>query len=459
MIRKFLVLIFCCHFFLAGHSTPILAENSALNVPPLLEFLPPPPGQGEIDADRDIAIYRATRAERGGGRWEQAVFDAADKERLEVLFLDSFGLKINRETTPATLDLLSLVTGYMAKTINPAKDHYKRVRPFVYFEAPGSTCAPGDEEALLDNGSYPSGHSSRGWGLALVLAVISPERQGAILKRGYELGESRVICGVHWQSDVESARLGASVAVLQLHNAPEFLRLLEEARMEIGRLRSAAAAPVAKLRQEAPVDSGIPADFVRVTDLAPEVLLDIRYYSAYNFVGTRVDGYQAPAAFLARPAAQALARAAEAAEARGYILKIFDAYRPQSAVDHFVRWVADMKDQKNKAIFYPAVDKGHLFEKNYIAARSGHSRGAAVDLTLVERSTGQELDMGTPFDFFGVKSHHAAAGLTRIQAANRKELSSIMEAAGFRPYAEEWWHYSLADEPHPDTYFNFPVQP
>jgi D-alanyl-D-alanine dipeptidase len=203
---------------------------------------------------------------------------------------------------------------------------------------------------------------------------------------------------------------------------------------------------------------GLPPGFVRVTDVAPEVLLDIRYYSAFNFVGTRVDGYLAPVAILSRPAAEALARAAEAARGRGLVLRIFDAYRPQAAVNHFVRWAEDAADQKNKAFFYPDVDKSRLFELQYIAAKSGHSRGSTVDLTLVSRATGAELDMGSPFDFFGEISHHGTPRITREQTANRNLLKSVMENAGFRPYPEEWWHYTLADEPYPDSYFTFPAQ-
>ena len=205
-------------------------------------------------------------------------------------------------------------------------------------------------------------------------------------------------------------------------------------------------------------NGGMPDGFVRVTDMAPDVLLDIRYYSAFNFLGARVDGYLAPVAVLSRPAALALARAAAAARDQGLALRIFDAYRPQAAADHFVRWAEDAADQKNKALFYPDVDKSRLFALNFIAAKSGHSRGSTVDLTLVNRMTGAELDMGSPFDFFGEISRHGTPCITNEQAANRNLLKSIMENAGFRPYPEEWWHYTLADEPYPDTYFTFPVQ-
>lgn len=204
--------------------------------------------------------------------------------------------------------------------------------------------------------------------------------------------------------------------------------------------------------------SRLPEGFVYVADVVPEALLDIRYHGSFNFVGERIDGYQAPIAILSRPAADALAKAAADAGRCGYALRIFDAYRPQMAVDHFVRWAKDVADQKNKAFFYPDVDKARLFEENYIAAKSGHSRGSTVDLTLVNRHTGQELDMGTPFDFFGAQSHHGGTQVTPRQQANRAYLKCLMERAGFRPYPEEWWHYTLVDEPYADTYFAFPVR-
>lgn len=213
------------------------AVVDAGNVPNLLEFLPPPPIAGDADFQRDQRIYCETRSERGGEAWARAVYDAEDKKHLDDLYLDAFGVRITRESTPATHELLLIATDYIAKAINPAKEHYMRVRPYAYFNMPCATCTPHDEAWLRDNGSYPSGHSSRGWGLALVLTEISPERQGAILKRGYELGQSRVICGVHWQSDVDAARLGASAAVVQLNNDENFRALLEKAKQEIRELR------------------------------------------------------------------------------------------------------------------------------------------------------------------------------------------------------------------------------
>ena len=198
--------------------------------------------------------------------------------------------------------------------------------------------------------------------------------------------------------------------------------------------------------------------FVHVTDVCTNVILEIRYFSSYNFVGKRIDGYVAPQAILSEPAAIALCKAAASAEEKGYTLKIYDAYRPQAAVDHFVRWGMDAADTRMKSIFYPQVDKARVFDLGYVATRSGHSRGSTVDLTLVDRQSGKDMDMGTPFDFFGQASHHGATGMTPQQEGNRKVLLGLMEAAGFRRYEEEWWHYTLKNEPHPDTYFNFVVE-
>lgn len=198
--------------------------------------------------------------------------------------------------------------------------------------------------------------------------------------------------------------------------------------------------------------------FVSLSDVLPNILLDIRYYSAYNFIGERIDGYTAPRALLTREAAQALRVAADAAAQNGYLLKVFDAYRPQAAVDHFVRWAKDVNDTRMKPYFYPEVDKACLFEQGYIAARSGHSRGSTVDLTLFDPIAGRDVDMGGPFDYFGERSHPAyTQGLTDRQIAARQLLRGIMLSQGFRPLSTEWWHFTLKSEPYPDTYFVFPV--
>jgi len=198
--------------------------------------------------------------------------------------------------------------------------------------------------------------------------------------------------------------------------------------------------------------------FVSVSDMIPDVILEIRYYSIFNFVGERIDGYEQPAALLTAEAASALKRASDDARARGYRLKIFDAYRPQKAVDHFMRWAGDSSDVRMKRYFYPGIDKDTLIPGGYIAERSGHSRGSTVDLTLYDMRTQKELDMGSPFDFFGEVSHPDYRGITEQQYANRMLLRDIMVSNGFLPLDEEWWHFTLAGEPWPDTYFTFPVR-
>ena len=224
--------------------------------------------------------------------------------------------------------------------------------------------------------------------------------------------------------------------------------------------------------------------FVSVTDAVPDVILEIRYFSTYNFVGSRVDGYLAPTALMTRIAADSLRAASDEAMRLGYRFKIYDAYRPQMAVDHFVRWAADLTAAEMKPYFYPDVDKSVLFEEGYIAAKSGHTRGSTVDLTLVDMATGKELDMGGVFDWFGIESHPDYCGdpdtqefkgktgcarkrmvrkgldpgLSQEQFDNRMILRNLMLRHGFKPIDSEWWHFTLKNEPFPDTYFTFPVQ-
>lgn len=197
--------------------------------------------------------------------------------------------------------------------------------------------------------------------------------------------------------------------------------------------------------------------FVLVSDIVPDVIQEIRYFSTYNFLGRRVAGYEQPVALMTREAARALRVASDAFVARGYRIKLFDTYRPQRAVDDFIAWARDLDDVAMRPVFYPDVPKDELFECGYIAARSAHSRGSCADMTLLDVATGRELDMGSPFDFFGPISHADYAELASEQLANRALLRDVMLASGFEPYAEEWWHFTLADEPYPDTYFTFPV--
>lgn len=198
--------------------------------------------------------------------------------------------------------------------------------------------------------------------------------------------------------------------------------------------------------------------FVLLSDIAPDVIQEIRYYSTYNFVGERIDGYEEPCALMTKEAAAALNEVSKDVMSMGYRLKVYDAYRPQMAVDHFVRWAEDLEDTYMKSYFYPEVDKTLLFDQGYIDAKSGHSRGSTVDLTLFDMSTGKEVDMGGTFDYFGELSHpDYTETLTDQQYANRMILQEAMIRHGFRPLDTEWWHFTLEDEPYPDTYFEFPV--
>lgn len=197
--------------------------------------------------------------------------------------------------------------------------------------------------------------------------------------------------------------------------------------------------------------------FVLLSDFVPEIIQEIRYFSTFNFVGDRIDGYEEPCAILTRDAARALKAVSNQAMALGYRLKIFDAYRPVKAVKHFVFWGIEDLDQRMKPFFYPDLEKQELFQKGYIAAQSSHSRGSTVDLTLLEMKTGKELDMGSAFDFFGEKSHPDSKDVTPEQHANRMLLQKLMVQNGFEPIDCEWWHFTLKKEPFPDTYFEFPV--
>ena len=200
-----------------------------------------------------------------------------------------------------------------------------------------------------------------------------------------------------------------------------------------------------------------PAGFVVVADHVPGVIQEIRYYTSYNFIGERIDGYEEPVALLTAEAARALSQVAKEAMVQGYRLKIFDTYRPAGAVKHFVLWGIEDQDIRMKPYFYPTLQKQELFAKGYIASRSSHSRGSTVDLTLFDMSTGKEVDMGSPFDFFGEISHPDYRGITDEQYKNRMTLRNLMLRHGFEPIDCEWWHFTLKDEPFPDTYFEFPV--
>lgn len=197
--------------------------------------------------------------------------------------------------------------------------------------------------------------------------------------------------------------------------------------------------------------------FVSVGDVIPDAVMDIRYYSEYNFVGKRIDGYEEPLALLSEEAAYALKNAADELRDEGYRLIIYDAYRPRSAVDHFVSWASDSGDTTMKEDFYPDIDKSLLFDYGYIAYYSGHSRGSKVDISLADLDTGEPVDMGGWFDYFSTVSHPDYTGVSEEQYQNRMTLRNAMLNSGFSPCATEWWDFTLNNEPYPSTYFNFPV--
>ncbi|MGP4009390.1 M15 family metallopeptidase [Streptomyces sp. 4N124] len=224
-----------------------------------------------------------------------------------------------------------------------------------------------------------------------------------------------------------------------------------------------------------------PRDFVALRVVDPTIIQEMRYLTPHNFVGEPIDGYEQPVCILTRPAADALHRAQIALLPQGYSLKVYDCYRPQRAVDHFVRWAEDLDDQAMKGEFYPNVDKTRLFADGYIAEKSGHSRGSTVDLTLVrlpakptrpyrpgeplvpcyapqdERFPDNSVDMGTGFDCFDTLAHTLDPRIQGEQRANRLLLKGTLESLGFVNLAEEWWHFTYKPEPYPDTYFDFPV--
>lgn len=203
-------------------------------------------------------------------------------------------------------------------------------------------------------------------------------------------------------------------------------------------------------------DAGLPDGFVYLSDVDPTIKTEVRYATANNFVGKKVDGYNAKKIIITRRAAEALRRVQADLKKDGYGLKVFDAYRPQQAVNHFMRWVRDRSDQKTKSKYYPDIDKSTLRGGGYISGRSSHSRGSTVDLTLVKLGEG-EVDMGTKFDYFGPESSHNSSAATAEQKANRQRLKSAMSRAGFYSYHKEWWHYTLRSEPF-DRPFDFPVE-
>lgn len=199
------------------------------------------------------------------------------------------------------------------------------------------------------------------------------------------------------------------------------------------------------------------ADFVFVDEVVPGIRWDAKYATWDNFTGKPVDGYLANRAVGTRALCAALERAKEKAQSLGFGLLLWDGYRPQRAVDCFLRWSAEPEDGRTKLRHYPNIDRADMFEQGYVATKSGHSRGSTVDLTLFDLATGDLSPMGGDHDLMDRISHHGATGITPVEARNRRYLCSIMESSGFDRYDCEWWHYTLRDEPYPDSYFDFPI--
>ncbi|TXS46066.1 D-alanyl-D-alanine dipeptidase [Streptomyces sp. uw30] len=258
-------------------------------------------------------------------------------------------------------------------------------------------------------------------------------------------------------------------------------RLSTTARRLAVTLATLLAVTVAPATAQAKTEPKAPKDFVALRTVDPTIVQEMRYFTPHNFVGERIDGYRQPLCILTRPAAQALHKAQQRLLRQGYTLKVYDCYRPQRAVDHFVRWAEDLDDEAMKDEFYPNVDKTRLFLDGYIAEKSGHSRGSTMDLTIVklpakptrpylpgeplvpcyapkgERFPDNSVDMGTGFDCFDTLSLTLDPRIQGEQRANRLLLKSTLEALGFVNLAEEWWHYTYKPEPYPDTFFDFPV--
>ncbi|CAM1363875.1 D-alanyl-D-alanine dipeptidase [Tenacibaculum sediminilitoris] len=202
----------------------------------------------------------------------------------------------------------------------------------------------------------------------------------------------------------------------------------------------------------------LPKGFSYIKDLSPTIQNELRYCHDNNFMGVPVNGYEENVLIATTPTAKALKKVQDELIKQQLSLKIYDAYRPQTAVNHFVKWARIINDTLMKQQYYPEVNKRHLFKLGYISSKSGHSRGSTVDLTIVNLKTGKELDMGSPYDFFGISSHVTYENLTKQQKKNRKLLQEVMRKHGFRPYSKEWWHFTLKGEPFPKTFFDFPVK-
>ena len=457
-MRMLAVVLFCGTLKVNAQNDSVTLYFSTKEMPNLIKCLPPPPDTIGIDFAHDIMRYMWGKTMRNdSARVAIAFRDAAwFYDSLFAQFDVPFGLKISKEGTPEIYRFLVNSLSTIDQTRVEPKAFYKRKRPFVRFHEHLLTVY--EEKDLSGEGSYPSGHSQRGYAVALLLSEINPANADTIMARGFMYGESRVIVGAHWQSDVDASRLAAAIGLARLHTSPLFLEQLGKAQVEFKRL----------MGKMSPADDA--SQFVNLSDVIPDAILEIRYYSTFNFVGVRIDGYEEPVALLTRQAADSLRAVSDDLKKQGYRLKIYDAYRPQCAVDHFVRWAADVNDTLMRPYFYPQVQKNMLFKSGYILKNSGHTRGSSIDLTLFDMATEKELDMGGTFDWFGPESHPDFGGNTKTgkykangritaeQFHNRMILRKAMLRHGFKPVGTEWWHFTLDNEPFPNTYFTFPVR-
>ena len=442
-------------FMSAQEGLPVYFPPEEL--PDLVQCLPAPPSKDSPAFKYDVQRYKWGKLQRKDAeRADMACRDAVwTYDALIGELGQPLGIRISEGTTPCIWTVLERSLRTIDQIRVAPKAYFHRIRPFEYFKEATLT---GEDDELRGEGSYPSGHTIRSWLAALLLAEVDPASADAIYARAWEYGESRVIAGAHWQSDVDASRVAASIGYSSLQTSPDFREDMAKAQDEFERISSGRDC------------------FVDITDVVPDVILEIRYHSTYNFVGDRIDGYEEPTALLTRQAADSLRAVSDDLIEQGYRLKIYDAYRPQKAVDHFVRWAADRSDTLLKVAFYPDLDKGVLFEQEYIMEKSGHTRGSTVDLTLVDIVTGKDVDMGATFDWFGPESHPDFCGnpdtgeytgdnaksltgrsITPEQFANRMILRAAMLRHGFKPLDSEWWHFTLRDEPFPDRYFTFPV--
>ncbi len=202
----------------------------------------------------------------------------------------------------------------------------------------------------------------------------------------------------------------------------------------------------------------LPEGFVYVKSVIQDLDVELRYFTTHNFVGDTIDGYKSNNLILTKETAEKLKLVQDELQQQNLCLKVYDGYRPQRSVNHFIRWAKDLNDTINKSEFYPNVAKRNLFKEEYIASRSGHSRGSTVDLTIIDGNTGKPLDMGSPYDFFGKQSWVDYDGITEYQKMNRQLLQRVMLKYNFRNYPKEWWHFTLRWEPFPKTYFDFEVE-